>query len=90
MLAVNKWQLHLKGPQCCELGMPDLQYLQIMSELSQIVDLTSSLTWEVGNGLRPFGSAERGLCLLETSANCIPEGYSVVSWACLTCNTCTS
>ena len=35
MLAVNKWQLHLKGPQCCELGMPDLQYLQIMSVLSQ-------------------------------------------------------
>ena len=33
MLAGNKCQLHLKGPQCCELGMPDLL---VMSDLSQM------------------------------------------------------
>ena len=41
MLAVNKWQLHLKGPQCCELGMPDLQ---IMSVHEPVVELTACLT----------------------------------------------
>ena len=33
MLAVNKWQLHLKGPQCCELGMPDLQVMSVLSQM---------------------------------------------------------
>ena len=42
MLAVNKWQLHLKGPQCCELGMPDLQIRHERFEPD--VDLTASLT----------------------------------------------
>ena len=36
MLALNKWQLlqlHLKGPQCCELGMPDLQIMSVLSQM---------------------------------------------------------
>ena len=41
MLAGNKCQLHLKGLQCCELGMG---FLHIMSVLTTDVDLTASLT----------------------------------------------
>ena len=33
MLAGNKCQLHLKGPQCCELSMPDLQVMSVLSQM---------------------------------------------------------
>ena len=41
MLAGNKCQLHLKGPQCCELGMPDLHGHE---RFEPDVDLTACLT----------------------------------------------
>ena len=36
MLAGKKCQLHPRRLQCCELGMPDLQVMSVLSQISQM------------------------------------------------------